>query len=489
MPGSESIEHAAGPSPAIPALVPAGEHGHQFVCYADCCSGIPGRGNVERFAAVNAVLKRLDPPPEFICFPGDEIQGLTADPALLREQWRFWFEEEMSWLDRDAIPLYHTTGNHTVYDPQSEAIFRDVMAHLPRNGPPGQEGLSYVIRRGDLVMVFVNTLWSGLGGEGRVETEWLDATLATHSDATFKLVFGHHPVFPVNGFSGICQREIEPENGRAFWDILVRHGVMAYCCSHILAFDVQVHQGVLQLLTAGAGTEPGMPESEYRHLVQIAIDRAGVRYQVLDTAGMRREWLTWPPALPPSSDWTDWPHTDVNEAREEESSPGAPEMIAWRFTAKCSNDGRGDPQTLLCGWHPGAGLETTWIGLRGPEQRLCVLLSPEPGRSPHLWLGPPLCDPTPRHTELLADLPSGRLSDSFQVAIHRGMGPGGILWRWDDQSPWTSMTAASPWGAERIIWPAHWGVGHSRGDVHAQPFRGDGLGVSGFRKPVTPLHP
>ena len=59
--------------------------------------------------------------------------------------------------------MWHTTGNHTTYDPMSEAVFRDVLG-MPHNGPPGQEGLSYWVRRDDLLLVFVHTLWSGLGG-------------------------------------------------------------------------------------------------------------------------------------------------------------------------------------------------------------------------------------------------------------------------------------------------------------------------------------
>jgi hypothetical protein len=153
----------------IPALLPRGA-GHQFACYADSCSGVPGARHEATFAAVSAVVRRLRPRPDFICFPGDEIAGLTADDDELRRQWRYWLDHEMAWLDRRAIPLYHTTGNHTTYDRASEAIFREVLSHLPRNGPPGQEGLSYFVRCGDLLMVFVNTLWSGCGGEGRVET-------------------------------------------------------------------------------------------------------------------------------------------------------------------------------------------------------------------------------------------------------------------------------------------------------------------------------
>lgn len=450
-------------SSPIQALVPRDGVGHQFVCYADCCSGVPGAPHEATFAAVNAVVARLQPQPEFICFPGDELRGLTADDDDLRRQWRYWFEHEMAWLDRDAIPLYHTTGNHTIYNTASEIVFREVLAHLPRNGPPGQEGLSYFVRRNDLLLVFVNTLWSGLGGEGRVETTWLDQTLADHADARYKLVLGHHPVHPVNGFSGPYQRELAPDNGRAFWQVLVRHSVLAYLCSHILAFDVQVHDGVLQILTAGAGTAHRMPEGiEYLHCVQAALDAGGLRYQVLDTSGQIREWLTWPLVLPPSTTWT--PLARGDNAAPVSGSGGddatSSRIVAWRFTGVCPPANDGAPQTLLCGWDPGPALSPLWIGLKGREHRLGALLSPAPGRSPHLWLGPTLAPGKPFE---------------IQIAVHTGMGPGGLLWRWDDAAPWSSLTAASPWGAERLTWPAHWSIGHDQLGSVGRPFRGCNL--------------
>ena len=72
----------------------------------------------------------------------------------------------------------------------------------------------------------------------------------------------------------------------------MENGALAYLCSHILAFDVQVHDGVLQILSAGAGTAQRMPEGvEYLHAVQLALDAEGLRYQVLDQAGAVREEL------------------------------------------------------------------------------------------------------------------------------------------------------------------------------------------------------
>ena len=185
------------PAPAtpIPALTPRHAAGHQFVWYGDCCSGIPNGPFEATFAEVNTVVQRLEPAPEFICFLGDEIKGLLADDEALRQQWRYWLDNEMAWLDRTATPLYHCTANHTAYDPASETIFREVLPYLLQNGPADQRGLSYFVRRGNLLLIFVNTMWSGLGGEGFVETEWLEQTLAQHADARHKVVLGHHPVF------------------------------------------------------------------------------------------------------------------------------------------------------------------------------------------------------------------------------------------------------------------------------------------------------
>ena len=93
----------------IPALMPRGD-GHQFVVYADSCSGIAGALHETTFATVNAVIQLLQPPPEFISFPGDEIVGLVGDEARLREQWRYWFEHEMKWNAADENPALPHNG-------------------------------------------------------------------------------------------------------------------------------------------------------------------------------------------------------------------------------------------------------------------------------------------------------------------------------------------------------------------------------------------
>lgn len=450
----------------LPSVQPRGR-GHRFVLYGDACSGIPGALHERTFASVNSVVRRLDPPPEFILFPGDEITGLTRDEAALRAQWRHWFEVEMAWLDRARIALFHTTANHTTYDPMSERVFAEVMAHLPRNGPPGQEGLSYWVRRGDLLMVFVHTLWSGLGGEGHVETGWLDATLAAHADARHKLVVGHHPVFPVNGYRGAFQRDIGPPHAEPFWAALVRHGVLGYLCSHILAFDVQVHDGVLQVCTAGAGTAHRMPEGvEYLHCLSAAIDGDGLRYRVHDTDGAVREALAWPFALPPDAGWTPLSAGEqpAPDAEAVAAGPVPAAIRAWRFTGIAAGDGTAARQTWLSARGGGDAIAPLWIGLGGPDQRLTASISinPNPGRSPHCWHGPAL--------------PAGRPFD-LTLALHGGMGPGGVLMRRGEDGPWSTLEGASAAGPEALAALPLWTVGHGDGGPADRPFQGRDLQI------------
>jgi hypothetical protein len=230
----------------------------------------------------------------------------------------------------------------------------------------------------------------------------------------------------------------------------------------MLAFDVQVHDGVLQIVTAGSGTKHRMPEEiEYLHAVQAALDDDGLRYQVLDDTGIVRERLSWPPILSPSPDWTPLESGNVLIETLSSSPERDQDLIAWRFTGICPAAG-GEAQTLFSAWNQDQALPPLWIGLIGPEMRLSVLLSPQAGRSPHLWHGPAL-----------------GAGDRFdiQVAIHAGMGPGGFLWRANDDAPWTSMTGASAWGAERLPSATHWSTGSGKSPVD-RPFRGEQLQAS-----------
>ena len=443
---------------SIPALLPRGR-GHQFLLYGDSCSGVPGGAHEQTFASVNAVIRGLQPQPEFILFLGDEIVGLTSDADSLREQWRHWLKTEMGWVNRETTPLWHTTSNHTTYDAMSEGVFRDVVKP-PDNGPPGQAGLSYFVRRNDLLMLFVHTSWSGLGGEGHLETDWLETTLREHSDARHKLVLGHHPVFPINGFSGAYQREIGHEYTGPFWDILVRGRVLAYLCSHILAFDVQVHRGVLQICSAGAGTAHRMPEGvEYLHCVQAALDEEGLRYQVLDADGAIRERLEWPLGLADASQGQELPPGETDALFSGHLQGGR--IAELRLKGRTPTADVATAQTIFSAFSPGS-IAALWLGLRGPTKTLTLIVRREPGRSPSYWLGP--------------DLAANENFD-IHVCFSPDMGPGGVLYRYSNDPKWSSFKSATATGLEQLDWPSRWSIGRGQSGMNDCPYLGSLLSV------------
>jgi len=451
---------------SIPSI-PTGESGVSFVWYGDCCSGISG-ANEQNFAAVNTVFRRLDAYPDVVIFAGDNIVGYSDNAEDYRAQWRYWLDHEMAWFSKLGIPIFHITSNHNTTNEVAEAVFREIHTDIPQNGPDDQKGLSYWVRRGDVLYVFVNTNFSGLGGSGHVEHEWLDRVLTDQADVRFKLVIGHHPVFGINGHDLYPSWRITPEEGAAFWEVLVRHGVFAYVCSHILAFDVKVHQGVLQITTGGAGTY-GMPvlglmpeTTEYLHLVQAALDERGLRYQVLDTTGIAREWLRWPEPALEASDWEVFDPAQP-PAGPASSSRHVSDGDAWvaRFHVTGRTAPSSDAQTMLCGWQSWEGPEAIWIGISEGDSRLIVQLVPRPGQGAQCWIGPQFPQDAPLDIE---------------IAIHSGMGPGGVLWR-TPGGVWSSLRSNSARGADQLVWPENWNLGHGQSGSSDRAFAGADLRV------------
>ncbi len=419
----------------IPPLMPRAGAGVQFVAYGDCCIGPPepGRDHEQHLAAVHAVLHRLRPRPDFVCFLGDMIWGLTRehgpnfDADALGAEWQRALAGPMRPLADLGAPVYRIAGNHDTFNAVSEQVWRRVFADLPQNGPAGQEGLSYFVRKGDLLIVALDVYAQALGAPstvfgGRVDYRWVDRVLEEHADASYKLVLGHTPVFPVNGYRARIWT-MSPEFGAPFWDVLARRGVDAYLCSHVIAFDGQVHRGVAQITSGGAGTSAGpggrMPAPiEYHHLVQLALDGEGLQAQVLDMDGRCRERFSWPP--------------EPGKAR------------GWRFRATATDAGPARP--LLAGRMPGELFDRVRISLDGWQPHLHVALGRAgdtyPQNYPQVWTGPQVAgDPL-----------------DLSLLIYPDLGPGGVLARVGD-GPFSSLQTDAAEGYTAAEWPEQWQAG------------------------------
>jgi hypothetical protein len=136
-------------------------------------------------------------------------------------------------------------------------------------------------------------------------------------------------------------------------------------------------------------------------------------------------------------------------------------LVMFRLTGWTAVDAA-RAQTFLSAFSPGA-LAPLWIGVRGRGQTLSVIIGRKPGRSPHYWHGPGL--------ELGARF-------TLDLLIHADMGPGGVLYRFGESEPWSSLSTASATGPEQIEWPECWSVGRAQGGPTDRPFLGTDLSVA-----------
>ena len=438
------------------AVAPA-RRSHRFVLVGDSCSGIPGGPHEATFAAISSQIAAIDPEPDFICFLGDHIQGLTSDEASLRAQWRYWCEQEFGWSKSRGFPVFHLTSNHNTYDAMSERVFCAVFPDLPQNGPAEDRGRSYYVLQDDLLMVFTNSATARLG-PGRVETDWLAEVLAQHRRVPQKLVFGHYPVLPVNGYTQYPQWRIPPDAGDALWRLLVEHRVMAYVCSHVIAYDVRVRDGVLQICSAGAGTRYGPTGdfmrggSEFFHFLVCELDEENLRCDVVDQEGGLRRQLCWP-------------LTNLEAATTESSVHGGkvtselqlPEQVArlrFDIAAARSGDGTVDAvrETLLCGYDTKEGPPTLWFGLELGQLVVEIVL----------WPGGPV-------GRWVLNLRIQFTRVSLEIAPE--LGPGGVLGTLDGRVPSSLLTAVAE-DLDGIRWPQHWCLGHGPSGETDEPYCG-----------------
>ncbi len=430
---------------ALPRRIPAfaesrsAAAGRRFVVIGDTTA--QGRGvQADQFGALAQQIDRLDPRPEFLLHLGDHIWGLTADEADLREQWREWWAAA---APLGALPIHHLTGNHTCYSAASRTIFKEAAAsRLPRGAKASADGLQSVWRDGDTVLILADTTDPTAGGQhGRIDWRWVDGALARHADARYKLVAGHFPAFPVNGYTMPCWR-IRAEDAESLWKVLVRHRVMAYLCAHIIAFDVQIHQGIPQICSAGGGY-PLLypPQSEYLHFAEIGIGPERLEWRVVDVAGAVREQAQWPFECPAATTWLPLREQGAALPQKEAANQKAADGILL-FRVEGRGAGRADTeQTLLTGWNDSDAPTAVWIGFS--NNRLEVRLSPRRGDPALRWYGPPLRE---------GDL-------ALNLALHAALGPGGVLVRSSESQPWTSLQAESSCSFGGLTWPRRWSTG------------------------------
>lgn len=256
----------------------------------DSCSGVPGQTFEANLARVVDRILARDDRPDALLYLGDHIRGYTDDVTELHAQWDYFLEHEFRRLDERHERVLHLAGNHDANTPVSAAVCE---ARMPIPAAARRrKRLNYVLDVEDAEIVVISTCDLANRGFAAVDMPWLEESLRELS-APIRLVAGHYPFHPVNGYDEAPKWVFPEEQRRRVWQLFTEVRVHAYLCSHIIAFDVQVHDDVVQLCSGGAGTEYGpggvMGDGEYRHHVACRVSPDRLAFEAIDESGVIRE--------------------------------------------------------------------------------------------------------------------------------------------------------------------------------------------------------
>jgi len=434
---------------------------HRFLFFGDALVSVPGEPCYQHFSSILTHIASLNLRPDFLLSGGDDIYGHCDTTSEIEDQWASVLGLVHASFGRE-IPFYGSPSNHNNMGVQYDSVWRRQFSY-PSNGAPGQEKLSYWIRRGDLLLAITHQADERLGGPAHVESDWLDRILRQHVDARYKVVVGHYPALAVNGLrSAPLARLVEPDR-KKFWSVLVRNGVQLYLCSHIQSFDARARDGVLQVCSAAACNGSRPPDTEYQHITLFTLVDGKLSVNSIDAKGVFRESFSWSP--PVLHEWRTFSPESLNRDLEELRRPNQPwappdrRQLAFRIRGPYSKTRETDQQTLVCGYVMWQATETIWVGLVGSPARLAVRLQPRHYFWQQEWLGPAI--------------EAGEFD--YTVLLDSSMGPGGVLWRVTKSGErWTSFESSCSSGLENLRWPDQWQTGHG---IHGKTDK-PGLGAA-----------
>jgi hypothetical protein len=184
--------------------------------------------------------------PDFVLVAGDLVNGWFRNGGTdYASQFANW-KSAMKSVYRVGIPVFPIRGNHESGPdrvvlpplpkhleppPETPALlkqaFRNAFSetYIPKNGPEGEEGLTYSFIRKNAFIVGLDQYGSH---PHKVNQAWFDRELAGNRKPHV-FVYGHEPAFEIRHRDCLA---FYPEDRNAFWDSIGRAGGQVYFCGH-----------------------------------------------------------------------------------------------------------------------------------------------------------------------------------------------------------------------------------------------------------------
>jgi len=213
-------------------------------------------------ASLDWFFTRLkDEGPDFTLVAGDIMDARWYEPDLIvRKTEQYWggFNRRFAAY---GITVYVAPGDHEYGDDRGLRMggvarlfgtrFSELMG-MPRNGPTNHLGRAFYVRRGNLLVITLDTFEDA--GErfdytvGDEQLAWMQRVLTEQEDAEFILVQGHLPIVgPVKSKNSSASM-LKGGTRSRLWKLMVEHGVDAYLCGEHHRITVHHHDGIWQIV-------------------------------------------------------------------------------------------------------------------------------------------------------------------------------------------------------------------------------------------------
>lgn len=205
--------------------------------------------------------------PEFIINSGD----LVTRPDKYDELLKF---IQISKIPN--VPYLPVPGNHDVRSKKTNKIFSELF------GTP--ELIYYSFKYGDAEFFLLDT--EVLKEHAKItgkQLEWLKKALKA-SKAKYKFAAFHRPMYPAKGIGHHHKDSlnIHPKLRDGLLELFKKYGVKYVYCGHEHFYNRQIHDGVTQIITGGAGAPLYADEAHggFYHFLIVKINKDGVKTTV-----------------------------------------------------------------------------------------------------------------------------------------------------------------------------------------------------------------
>ncbi len=231
----------------------------------------------------------IEEEPHIVILTGDFVYKITGYDAISTEGWKH-FNAIRDRMGHYA-PVIGVLGNHDT-GAATGTMYLDYYLASFINAGTNTTYFSY-----DYSGIHILVLDSEVqGSEGEIQgaqLTWLENDLDS-TDKEIIFAFAHRPLYPIKHIGS--SMDVDPEKRTALQNLFEEHDVTLFACGHDHAYNSMIVNGVLHLITGGAGAPLYNSPwgGAYHHYVVANVNSSGVDLDVIDTDDETRDEFSLP---------------------------------------------------------------------------------------------------------------------------------------------------------------------------------------------------